>query len=350
MAAQPGFDLLLVIRGLAALSVVVWHVEGYKAALPPVFNTPGRVAVWTFFGISGYVIAYGFIRGRYLLRLPDLRDFYTNRILRIYPLFVALSLLAWGTALAASGQNPLALSDVPAQFFAVQFNHAYILSGVFWTLGVELQFYLLAPLLVLLLFVKGWMQVVVAAAVYVAMIAGIGYAAARHGWSFDGRNIVSNLPHFFMGMMACRLAWSSRQVRVPAVISLPLACGLIGLASWVYHRQPGVFWSVWGIVLVDAAVCLFILAHARLARLPRPAGVVYATFAWLGTISYGIYAWHAYLITSVPWLADHLFPVIALSLAAADLSFRLVETPALRLKRHPKDSHGAARPAEAVPA
>jgi peptidoglycan/LPS O-acetylase OafA/YrhL len=30
----------------------------------------------------------------------------------------------------------------------MQFEHSYSLSGVFWTLGVEMQFYLLAPLMV----------------------------------------------------------------------------------------------------------------------------------------------------------------------------------------------------------
>jgi peptidoglycan/LPS O-acetylase OafA/YrhL len=53
-------DLLLVIRGLAAISVLIWHAGGHQGGFPFI-NVPGRTAVWVFFGISGYVIAYGFL-------------------------------------------------------------------------------------------------------------------------------------------------------------------------------------------------------------------------------------------------------------------------------------------------
>lgn len=80
-------DFLLITRGLLAISVVIWHFSGYQSKIYPLLNLPGRTAVWLFFGISGYVIAYGFIHKRYRLTLPDLKDFYINRLLRIYPLF-----------------------------------------------------------------------------------------------------------------------------------------------------------------------------------------------------------------------------------------------------------------------
>lgn len=79
-------DLLLIVRGLAAISVVVWHAAGYHGELP-LINIPGRVAVWVFFGISGYVISLGFFKYRYKLTRSSLLFFYMNRALRIYPLF-----------------------------------------------------------------------------------------------------------------------------------------------------------------------------------------------------------------------------------------------------------------------
>lgn len=92
-------DLILVLRGLAALSVVVWYTVGYQNELPSLLNTPGRTAVWLFFGLSGYVIAYGFVHKRYKLTNADLQDFYINRFLRIYPLFLVLSLISYVTSL-----------------------------------------------------------------------------------------------------------------------------------------------------------------------------------------------------------------------------------------------------------
>jgi peptidoglycan/LPS O-acetylase OafA/YrhL len=136
-------DLLLVIRGLAALAVVVWHSTGYLGEFPAVVNLPGRTAVWLFFGMSGYVIAYGFIHKRYSLTLSDVKLFYLNRFLRIYPLFIALSFLAWISELAITGKSPIGIRDIPAQLLALQLHHDYVLNGVFWTLGIEIQYYYL---------------------------------------------------------------------------------------------------------------------------------------------------------------------------------------------------------------
>lgn len=337
-ASAPGrpIDLLLIVRGLAAISVVVWHVEGYKATFPPMFNPPGRTAVWLFFGISGYVIAYGFIHRRYRLIPADLKDFYLNRVLRIYPLFLGLSVLGWVTMWLVTGTNPLTLRDVPAQFFALQFNQNYLLSGVFWTLGIELQFYLLAPLLMVPLLLKSRYQALLALAVYAVMVYGVRFAVERYGWSFDGRNVVSNLPHFFAGMTGCRLVRDSRFGQSTSWLALVAGCGVIGYSSWLYHRSWGQFWSVNGILLIDVVILLLIVAHAGLAEQRRaPAPPIAAAFMWLGTLSYGVYAWHAYFQGNVPWIGARLWALIVVSVCAAYVSYRFIEVPALRLKRHP---------------
>lgn len=327
-------DLLLIVRGLAALDVVLWHLIGYKATLPAVVNTPGRTAVWLFFGISGYVIAHGFIHHRYRMTLADLAKFFRNRFLRIYPLFFCLSILAWLTQWVATGASPIGLSDVPAQFLGLQFNQNYVLSGVFWTLGIELQFYVVAPLLVLPLLSTDPRRVWLPVVLYGSSVYGYWYAVHHFGWSIDGRNIISNLPHFVVGMIACRLVsmW-----RLPWSISLAMACALLGYTSWLYHRQDYEYWSVHGILLVDSVILFLVFAHAPLTRATRAgASRVYAVFAFLGTLSYGVYAWHAYFAVNVPWTIDHFFALTAISLCAAYLSYRYVERPALRLKRHPR--------------
>lgn len=324
-----GFDLLLVLRGLAAVSVVVWHMVGYAGTLPPALNTPGRTAVWLFFGISGYVVAHGFVHRRYRLRGADLRGYALNRILRIYPLFLLLSLLAFVTGWLQSGEPPIGWRDVPAQLFAVQFDHAYLLSGVFWTLGIEIQFYLLAPVLAWLLVRAGpWSGGI--PLLYVLVVWAYSLAVTHLGWSFDGRNIVANLPHFLVGMIGCRLAGRGRPP-LPAGAALVGGVAILAYTNWLYHARSTYYWSVEGLLLVDAAILLFVLAHGRLegliARRPLPA------LAVLGVLSYGIYGWHAYLIFVLPPAMQSLPVVLAGSVAAAYLSYRMVERPALRFKR-----------------
>jgi peptidoglycan/LPS O-acetylase OafA/YrhL len=326
-------DLLLIIRGLAALSVVVWHTVGHEAGLPLV-NVPGRTAVWIFFGISGYVIAYGFLHRRYLLDRFGLRHFYLNRFLRIYPLFLLLSVLGWLTAWASSGRNPLEWSDLPAQFFGLQFNHAYKLNGVFWTLGLEIQFYAIAPALAALFFIRDvrtrW---IVVAAGYAGLLVFNGWAVRFLGWSVDGRNLISVLPHFLAGMAGCGLVISMAKSNLRAVGYLAGALVCLAASNWLYHRQPAWFWSTRGTVLVDAMILLFIVAHASLPPRNVPASRFTRALLWMGTLSYGVYAWHAYLMSNVEWLSVNWWALLLASVAIAYVSYRWLELPALRLKR-----------------
>lgn len=328
-------DLLLIIRGLAALAVVVWHAEGYHGQFPAMINVPGRTAVWLFFGISGYVISYGFIHKRYSLTLSDLKWFYMNRLLRIYPLFLALSVLAWITELVTTGSSPIGLKDVPAQLFALQFNQDYVLNGVFWTLGIEIQFYLLAPLLVMPLLVNNGVRTyALVFALYIALVYWNRYAVGQFGWSYDGRNIVSNLPHFFIGMIACQLVSTFKPSRVRLTLSIVGAVTLLAFTSWLYHRSPGQFWSVRGILLVDFLILFLVFAHASCDPRSLRKHPLYVSFALLGTLSYGIYAWHSYLMKYVPYLEAHVVVLIVVTTIMAYVSYRLVERPALKLKRH----------------
>ena len=86
-------DLLLITRGILALLVVLWHVEGYKGNLWPLINIPGRTAVIIFFGMSGYVISHGFIFEKYSFNKIDLKTFYQRRLIRVMPLFILISLV-----------------------------------------------------------------------------------------------------------------------------------------------------------------------------------------------------------------------------------------------------------------
>lgn len=330
-------DLLLIIRGLAALAVVIWHSDGYRAEFPPLVNVPGRTAVWIFFGISGYVIAYGFVHERYKYTLSDLRDFYLNRFLRIYPLFIALSILAWATMFVTTKVSPITAWDLPAQLLAFQFNQNYILNGVFWTLGIELQFYLLAPILAWPLARQGQNYFFACIALYSLMVYWNQFASSQLDWSFDGRNIISNLPHFFIGMIACRLVYSVKPNQILAILSLAVACGVLGYTNWLYHK--GSYWSVRGILLVDLTIFLFIIAHACCQRKEASKNIIYIGFTFLGTLSYGIYAWHTYLLTNITWLSTHVFALIGATIIAAYTSYQIIERPALKLKRHHPENH-----------
>lgn len=296
-------------------------------------NVPGRTAVWIFFGISGYVIGYGFLYKRYALTALGLRYFYINRFLRIYPLFLFLSIVGWLTIWAVDGRSPISWIDMPRQFFALQFNHDYRLNSVFWTLGLEIQFYMLAPVLVLPLFIRNSIQRwTVAATAYFGLLVFLGFAIRQLDWSVDGRNIVSVLPHFLAGMLGCSLAMSIKPSLIKAGGYMAGGVILLVATNWFYHRQPVLYWSL-GVPMTDLMILLFIFSHASLKGATVDGSYLIRALAWMGTLSYGIYAWHAFLMSNFDGLLDRWSALLAASIGFAYLSYRIVELPALKLKR-----------------
>lgn len=333
-------DFSLILRGIAAALVVFWHVDGYKGEWPAAINVPGRVSVWLFFIISGYVIAFGFVHRRYAFHGSDLVDFYRNRFLRIYPLFIALSIISAVTLFVQEGSTGLTVFQLIAEALGLQWNHSYTLSGVFWTLGIELQFYLVAPLIAWLLIRRSnsWK---VPAFIYAALFLWPLVAHKLLGIPIDNRTTVGNLHHFTTGMIvAVYLGKSNLRERVSSnfttTINFAAACALIALASYLYHMHARAFWLGGGAILVDVAGALFLLVHSRMEthKIARGRSVVRGALI-LGVLSYGLYAWHGYFLKYFPFFSDRIIWTFCVSLAAAYCSYELLERRALAFKRHP---------------
>ena len=120
---------------------------------------PGVMAVVGFYLISGYVMT-GLIR-RHYARPAAVGGFYMDRFLRLFPAywFVAgLTALWWFLTGAQTNYLRMApdnldwlanLTVIPLNFYMVNGSDAFTLIPPAWSLGAELQFYLLVPLIVL---------------------------------------------------------------------------------------------------------------------------------------------------------------------------------------------------------
>src|SRR5262245_40606919 len=157
------------LRGLAALVVVARHVlnafamsEGTRRGiiegpLALVLNSDG--AVHTFFVLSGYVLVGSIERSR---RAVDVLQFYTRRIFRIHPPYVAAVLFSWaasflyyttpGTAAVTEWLRTFASVHLSADRLLESFlfpGHASLQLPVGWTLTAEMALSFLMPLMVL---------------------------------------------------------------------------------------------------------------------------------------------------------------------------------------------------------
>ncbi|HEU5438085.1 MAG TPA: acyltransferase [Ktedonobacterales bacterium] len=143
------------LRAIAALSVVAFHtisgsqIEAVTPGLnPSVFWNYLRSGVHLFFVLSGFLLfmpyARAMLRGR---PLPSARQFYRRRALRILPAYwvclAVLVLLSLPVYLSASGAPNVLLHIALVHNFVPQYDMG--IQGVFWTMAVEAQFYVLLP-------------------------------------------------------------------------------------------------------------------------------------------------------------------------------------------------------------
>ncbi len=330
------------IRGLAALAIVIYHLYW-----TPFLGT----AINLFFVLSGYLIT------SIILDHPPSRGFlfafYARRGLRIWPIYY-LSLLVLA-AINPWLPSPASLESLPQYLTFTQLAGYYWSStpppsipafGHTWSLAVEEQFYVIWPMLLILLRRRG----VAAAAMAVA-----GLAVAMRTLGFSQWILATNCDGLALGALLASMLNGRTQAEARGLYAGRFR--LVGLAAGSYWIGGAV---VLGLVplgwhdglapLVGAsrvlarnviyfAVVGLVVAYAgdrRIAVL-RNRWLVY-----LGEISYGIYLYH-YIIDVLfnDYITQHGLGggigldlmKVGVGLAVAALSYRLIEVPALSLKR-----------------
>src|SRR5881392_3380868 len=148
---QPGLDLL---RALAIIVVVIYHVALFGFKLPGRVDRFGWIGVDLFFVLSGYLIGGQLLAPLARDRRINLGRFFARRALRIMPAYFAI--LAVYFLLPPWREYPEMSQPLWKFLLSVQnvalhggtaFSHA-------WSLAVEDQFYLALPFI--LLFVNRW--------------------------------------------------------------------------------------------------------------------------------------------------------------------------------------------------
>jgi peptidoglycan/LPS O-acetylase OafA/YrhL len=346
---QPGLDGL---RALAVLAVLLYH--GQVA-----WVRGGWLGVDLFFVLSGYLIT-----GLLLAEWDagggiDLKRFWSRRARRLLPaLFCMLAavavyaaLLAPPTALARLRWDGLATLGYVANWRLVASRQSYFeqfgdpspLTHM-WSLGIEEQYYLLWPLLLLgaLRLTGGRTRPLLAGTLLAALASALAMAAlyrpdgdpSRVYYGTDTRAQALLLG----GALALALARRSSPGRPPAgaLVDGLGALGLAGLVAMMVAVPGDAGWMYLGGFAVAATA-----AGAAIVAAVQPAGRLRALLALpplpaIGRVSYGLYLWHwpVYIVLSPDRTQLRGPPLLALRLGAtfalAALSYRLVELPVRR--------------------
>jgi peptidoglycan/LPS O-acetylase OafA/YrhL len=149
-ARQPGLDLM---RALAILWVMLWHM--HFALRPGAWTGPGSygwIGVDLFFVLSGYLIGSQLVRPYTRGARPSIPGFYLRRAFRVLPAYLTVLLFYFAIPIfrEAPGLSPAWQFLTFTENFRIDYLHDQAFSHV-WSLCVEEHFYLVLPLLVLLL-------------------------------------------------------------------------------------------------------------------------------------------------------------------------------------------------------
>jgi len=149
------------LRFMAILSVVCCHLYTFVSRknaadvdagpLLALFSS-GNVGVQLFFVISGFIIALPFAKGRLgLADSPQLRAYYLRRLTRLEPPYIVCLLISFPISVTVTH---IAASElIPHLFASLGYLHNTVygemsaVNFVAWSLEVEFQFYIIAPLI-----------------------------------------------------------------------------------------------------------------------------------------------------------------------------------------------------------
>jgi peptidoglycan/LPS O-acetylase OafA/YrhL len=350
------------LRALAALSVFAFHSYSISHAsnqlvflngVGPIFRS-GQYGVGLFFCLTGYLLYWPFVKRMRSGGSIELRRYLRNRALRILPLYYLSVPIA--AVLVHDTRN---LVDHWAYFVLLVptfSTKALGVNVVLWSLAVEIQFYILLPLIATALARISHNRRAVIAGMLIC--SGVGSYFFRKHWMIPHsahilalhvspsawyRSVAAWWFHFVPGMLLallrdyleCRLPERPGRLYSHSSVWLFTGAVITVLAvMWVPHAEGAVAEEL---VLLPAF--FFIVGGAilplRVGRLVRP--LEWRPLAALGVASYSFYVWHRVILVAV---ADgRLWPTIdfyaltmAMAILVAFLSYKLIEKPFLSLR------------------
>jgi peptidoglycan/LPS O-acetylase OafA/YrhL len=360
MSSRNNFDL---IRLAAALQVATTHALPYFVPASRSWYLMRFVELFpgvpVFFFVSGFLISKSFEKN------SNLGEYALNRALRIYPALIVCFVLSVAAA-ALSGYFSTVRPALSVwlrwtvaqlsflQFYNPDFMRYYgvgVLNGSMWTVAVELQFYVLVPLLYVLLRLEASatrranLVLCTAAAIFWAANALYVAGTARYTNATWLKLIgASFIPWFYMFLVGVLFQKNSERLlawlRGRWAATLVVYCVLAGVGSSLLKFNLG--------NTIGLPLFLVLAAVTFAAALSRPH--LSDKLLRRNDISYGVYIYHmpvVNLLLAVGLAGNAIgFPIaLCVTLVCAALSWRLVEKPAMRLKKHPLYTHESLRPA-----
>jgi peptidoglycan/LPS O-acetylase OafA/YrhL len=271
-------------RGVAIVLVMIDHLQsGLLGHYWRPWLQSGQHGVTLFFVLSGYLIT-----GNLLSRQQSLKSFYMRRLFRLMPVAWAYILFLLIVHHAFPAQT-LSFKEVLACVFFYRNYLAKegILTGHFWSLSIEEQFYLLWPTVLFLAGPRKAKWSLAGVALAVALFRLTHWDAYDKLWVAFRTEVRADAL-----CVGCLLALALHSTDVSRLIAkwaarmAPLAGAVLLVCIFRFAWLPPLTESVAITVLLGATI---LRPHNVMARI-----LALRPLAWLGTISYSFYVWQQF--------------------------------------------------------
>ncbi|MBR9649789.1 acyltransferase [Thalassobius aquimarinus] len=343
------------LDGLRCLSIlaVLWHHSPLTPAYLDDLQLAGRgfAGVDFFFVLSGFLITTLLLREETVKGSFSLRGFYTRRILRIVPVYFLVVTLAAAYFIGWKGQGKWAELLPYYYLFLSNFLVGDIpLLDPTWSLAVEEQYYLIWPLILLIL-PRRWIVPALLLAIALNVAGGAGALARLGIEAFDIGILHIALPTatyapILMGSLLAVIMHTPRGFAAVHAICGPRPAAVLWMLAVLLSLQFLPFdLNGWPNLVLHMAMMLTLAS-----LVVREDNGLFAVLGWgpvrrIGQVSYGIYLYHLFALHFATVGLAALGVVngwaifvcyTAVSVLIADLSFRLFETRFLALGRTEK--------------
>jgi peptidoglycan/LPS O-acetylase OafA/YrhL len=342
------------LRAGAALLVFLYHTfnvfYGHWHAYPNAFLAgwlvEGHSGVGLFFVLSGYLFM------NIAIAAPGIQwcGFMRNRLLRIFPLFVVMFVVA-----TSVGRDAFRPGDFLYLLFSnlgeAPTSNSFITGGA-WTISIEFSFYMVFPFLgrFAIQYGIGWLVRLIG--LWLLLRCGAYFVTAQSTHMYYS-TLLGRFDQFLIGM-ACAMfvqrtpVLRERRLRgVWSIAALALAVTMLGLlarhASYQLPQPKQPVWAVWGVL--EAMMWGGVIAAYSSWRGALP-GWISARLSAAGEVSYSFYLLHGLVLflfahftepffARLDWhlgLAAVTLVLLPLSLAVARLSYVTIERPWLLMR------------------
>lgn len=342
------FDAL---RFFSFLLVFLHHSPVPASSWFAYLSRSGGVGVVFFFVLSGFLITYILLEEKIQNNGICLKKFYVRRILRIWPLFYAMLLLAFITPYLLDALHLSYSNDgyQPDWLMSALFLENYKMMitgsfpnvsplGVMWSLCIEEHFYLVWGILISQIAIKR-IPVLILASIIVANVCRVIYNCS----GLPTIDLFTNIDYFAFGA-------------IPAYLLL--------VKSEIISRLETLYAGVKYVVVLVTAILIFLLPNIRqqwiemfsplllgifflltiLFSLPKTNCIKIGDNLWisrLGVYTYGLYLFHTIIInlfkhTKMITFGWPVFLIISLvvTVLVSILSYHIFEKQFLKLKTY----------------